>query len=189
MLTPEIIDAMVSTGCTAEQIAAVVKAYLLKAGEEELKRKEGARIRKQKSRMSRNVTVTSCDNAGQSVTKEAPPLIPPFPLPAPTPNPPYNPPQENFGEVSRKPRKQAYGISFRNWLEEIKKTDPEIDGEHCPDLLYGESERIGLSHSAIRQWSVFHDHWLAQTGQKAVKADWVAAWRNWLRRDFGNGNR
>lgn len=81
------------------------------------------------------------------------------------------------------------GISFRNWLEEIKKTDPEIDGEHCPDLLYDESERIGLPDSAIRQWAVFHDHWMAQTGQKAVKADWVAAWRNWLRRDFGNGKR
>jgi len=81
------------------------------------------------------------------------------------------------------------GLSFRNWLEEIKKTDPEVSGELCPDLLCDEAERIGLQHNAIDQWSVFHDHWMAQTGQKAVKADWVATWRNWLRRDFGHGKR
>jgi len=46
---------------------------------------------------------------------------------------------------------------------------------------------MGFAHIAIQQWSLFHDYWVAQTGQKAIKADWIATWRNWLRRDFGNG--
>lgn len=29
----------------------------------------------------------------------------------------------------------------------------------------------------------FVDHWHAQSGQKAVKLDWTATWRNWLRSD------
>ena len=28
----------------------------------------------------------------------------------------------------------------------------------------------------------FADHWAAQPGQKGVKADWPATWRNWIRR-------
>lgn len=83
--------------------------------------------------------------------------------------------------------KAPKGISFQNWFDEIKKLDPGVDGEHCPDLLYEEAERMGFAHIAIQQWSLFHDYWVAQTGQKAIKADWIATWRNWLRRDFGNG--
>jgi hypothetical protein len=29
---------------------------------------------------------------------------------------------------------------------------------------------------------VFVDYWIAQAGAKAVRADWVAVWRNWMRR-------
>lgn len=29
---------------------------------------------------------------------------------------------------------------------------------------------------------MFVDHWRSQSGQRAVKADWVATWRNWMRR-------
>lgn len=29
---------------------------------------------------------------------------------------------------------------------------------------------------------MFVDHWRAQTGQRAVKRDWEATWRNWMRR-------
>ncbi len=35
----------------------------------------------------------------------------------------------------------------------------------------------------------FRDHWAAKTGQDASKADWMAAWRNWVRKavEFGAG--
>lgn len=29
----------------------------------------------------------------------------------------------------------------------------------------------------------FKDHWIAQTGAKACKRDWLATWRNWLRNE------
>jgi uncharacterized protein YdaU (DUF1376 family) len=28
---------------------------------------------------------------------------------------------------------------------------------------------------------VFHDHWISQPGQKGVKTNWEATWRNWVR--------
>lgn len=28
----------------------------------------------------------------------------------------------------------------------------------------------------------FRDYWIAQPGQKGVKTDWDATWRNWVRR-------
>lgn len=32
----------------------------------------------------------------------------------------------------------------------------------------------------------FKDHWLAKTGKDATKADWLATWRNWIRREAEN---
>ncbi|QFT55599.1 helix-turn-helix domain-containing protein [Microbulbifer sp. THAF38] len=29
----------------------------------------------------------------------------------------------------------------------------------------------------------FKDYWVAQSGQRGVKADWLATWRNWIRRE------
>lgn len=61
MITSEIIDAMVESGCSVEQLASVVKAALktneIKAEEKRKKDRE----RKKKSRMSRDVTRTPSD--------------------------------------------------------------------------------------------------------------------------------
>jgi hypothetical protein len=35
----------------------------------------------------------------------------------------------------------------------------------------------------------FEDYWRAQPGQRGVKADWFATWRNWCRREADNGKR
>lgn len=32
-------------------------------------------------------------------------------------------------------------------------------------------------------WDRFRDYWVAQPGQKGVKTDWLATWRNWVRRE------
>jgi hypothetical protein len=39
---------------------------------------------------------------------------------------------------------------------------------------------------ADHTWEVFADYWRAQPGQKGVKADWLATWRNWVRREAKN---
>lgn len=43
----------------------------------------------------------------------------------------------------------------------------------------------GFSHDDItrRIEPTFRDHWLAASGPTSRKADWLATWRNWIRRD------
>lgn len=37
------------------------------------------------------------------------------------------------------------------------------------------------------EWAQFHDYWIAQPGQKAVKTNWEATWRSWVRRALSSG--
>lgn len=41
--------------------------------------------------------------------------------------------------------------------------------------------------NAILIFDVFKDYWISQPGQKGVKVDWFATWRNWVRREGQNG--
>lgn len=43
--------------------------------------------------------------------------------------------------------------------------------------------------TTYRDHEMFVDHWRAQTGQRAVKRDWIATWRNWMRRTQENRER
>jgi len=47
--------------------------------------------------------------------------------------------------------------------------------------LWCAQERPDLD--AARTWDSFRDYWIAQPGAKGVKADWLATWRNWVRRE------
>lgn len=41
----------------------------------------------------------------------------------------------------------------------------------------------GLAEHVIRlEAEKFRDHWISATGQSATKRDWLATWRNWIRR-------
>ena len=40
-----------------------------------------------------------------------------------------------------------------------------------------------------KEWQIFSDYWRAQPGQKGVKVDWFATWRNWIRRTDGRHSR
>jgi len=50
----------------------------------------------------------------------------------------------------------------KEWSEFCVKTRPEL--------------------SAFNVWEEFRDYWIAQPGQKGVKTNWEATWRNWVRR-------
>lgn len=39
----------------------------------------------------------------------------------------------------------------------------------------------------IAEFEVFKDYWIAQPGQKGVKTDWLATWRNWCRKSYRKG--
>lgn len=38
-----------------------------------------------------------------------------------------------------------------------------------------------------RAWASFRDYWLAKSGANATKKDWLATWRNWIRKDVEDG--
>jgi hypothetical protein len=46
---------------------------------------------------------------------------------------------------------------------------------------WAEQERPDLD--ADRTWDLFADYWRAQPGRVGVKSDWLATWRNWVRRE------
>lgn len=46
--------------------------------------------------------------------------------------------------------------------------------------LFCHHERPDLN--ALQVFNQFKDYWIAQPGQKGVKTDWDATWRNWVRR-------
>ncbi len=48
-----------------------------------------------------------------------------------------------------------------------------------------QAERPDLDPERI--WAIFQDHWRGKARQAGVKLDWLATWRNWIRRE-GKGN-
>jgi uncharacterized protein YdaU (DUF1376 family) len=56
-------------------------------------------------------------------------------------------------------------------------TELEIPNDY---VLFCQQERHDLDPHRV--WAQFKDYWTAQPGQKGVKADWAATWRNWVRR-------
>ncbi len=45
------------------------------------------------------------------------------------------------------------------------------------------AESLGFRNGAAQaELAKFRDYWVAQPGEKGRKADWIATWRNWLRR-------
>lgn len=56
------------------------------------------------------------------------------------------------------------------------------DWKPSPDN-FDEGRAIGLTEVEIaKEVKVFRDYWVAKAGKDAVKIDWDATWRNWLRR-------
>jgi uncharacterized protein YdaU (DUF1376 family) len=51
------------------------------------------------------------------------------------------------------------------------------------------TEKLG-EHGSVFELKKFRDHWKAAAGQRGVKLDWDATWRNWIRNARGvtNGN-
>lgn len=76
----------------------------------------------------------------------------------------------------------------RGTEEQGKESAPRKRGARLPDdwtpndelneQMRSERPDIDLSSELL----VFRDYWIAQPGQKGVKADWDATWRNWVRR-------
>ena len=55
----------------------------------------------------------------------------------------------------------------------------------APWCHWARQERPDLDITAVADR--FRDHWLSKPGKDGRKADWEATWRNWIRRENGNG--
>lgn len=110
-LLPEIINTMAAAGCTAEQIAAVVKTFSdnqeaaerARMAEEQARRAEKAaknadRQRRHRERNAPSRDVTQTERYERAVTVTSPPSLSPLPSPGPQPTP-LNPPTPDFRSV------------------------------------------------------------------------------------------
>jgi hypothetical protein len=166
LIDPNVIDAMVATGCTAEQIAAVVKADAHAEIERIAAKREADRIRKREQRARESATKTTLASAmsrGQAVTPQDN---------ADTPPPPKESPQT--------PKEITPTTLKEKTPKGVQKKGSRLPDDFAPDFEF--ALRAGLTHSqAQTEFAKFRDYWAAASGQAASKADWQAAWRYWIR--------
>ena len=84
---------------------------------------------------------------------------------------------------SREEKEEAYASSK-------KKRGTRIKDDWVLPKDWGEwALAEGWPENAIRlEAQKFHDHWKAAPGQKGVKLDWQATWRNWMRNSKSRKN-
>jgi len=69
---------------------------------------------------------------------------------------------ETKKEKNKRGSRLAFDFCFtKEWEDFCQQTRPEL--------------------SPIKTFDQFKDYWIAQAGQKGVKLDWFATWRNWVR--------
>ena len=54
-------------------------------------------------------------------------------------------------------------------------------------VLIGDELNIDMRPRLKQIAHKFKDYWIAKSGKDATKADWLATWRNWIRREAENG--
>jgi hypothetical protein len=78
---------------------------------------------------------------------------------------------KELGTVSKKPRGARLppdAVLSDDWLHAAQSIRNDL-GEIAIGLIFDE----------------FKDHWIAAAGSRGVKSDWLATWRNWVRRERG----
>lgn len=69
-----------------------------------------------------------------------------------------------------------------------KKAGRRLPDDWVPDEIF--ARRKGLSAWEVEnEAEKFRDYWRGLSGQRAVKADWDATWRNWVRKAAGDRER
>lgn len=58
----------------------------------------------------------------------------------------------------------------------------EFYADDLPESFAKEAEKQGFGNVAASEYQAFRDYWSAKAGKDAAKLDWLATWRNWLRR-------
>lgn len=157
-LSAAIIDALMQSGATREQIAAAIKADIAeRAGVEEARRearRKGNRERQQKKRaghaQSRTVT---------HVTRDAPPNESILTPPDITPKPDGLAPKSKKDRGSRLPADWSLPDDWGHWAK----------------------SRRGWSDAEVSEEALlFANYWQAKSGAGALHTDWFKTWQNWV---------
>jgi DnaT DNA-binding domain len=99
-----------------------------------------------------------------------------------------NPPKEPGQEPPQNPLPSSSSSSSSSTsVSRARGARLPPDWSPDPDGL-AFAEQQGLRNGrAQAELARFRDYWTAQPGQKGVKADWTATWRNWVRRAAESG--
>ena len=179
------IQHMRAKGIACSVILEAVEA-LSNAKEEAIEeRRANDRVRKARSRAAQREAlksqemchVTPADSTDSADQKTSPPVSPLFPSPTPlTNNPPITPPTSQISETREPKSKRAKGsrlpadwvlpADFIEWARDYR--DPAFPEKQLTD------EEIAREGHSIADWSA--------NSANGAKADWFAAWRNWIRR-------
>lgn len=113
---------------------------------------------------SDDVTVTvphvrATDTETEQIQRQTPPDGGERAAQAPTPPTPA-PEKRDKSRGTRLPESFLVTDAMREWARAEGLSDVQID----------------------RETAKFRDHWRAESGQRAVKLDWDASWKNWMRR-------
>lgn len=64
------------------------------------------------------------------------------------------------------------------------RIDPNMQ---LSEAMRNSATQIGLDESRVDLvFDSFKDYWISASGQTAIKRDWIATWRNWVRREVEN---
>lgn len=74
----------------------------------------------------------------------------------------------------------------------IKKIACRLPDDWKPTVEYWD-EALLINKDLTKEWFMqvahkFKDYWIAKSGKDATKANWLATWRNWVRREVENGS-
>ena len=75
--------------------------------------------------------------------------------------------------------------------EPEKKRASRLPDDWRPDKSFWD-EALANNPGMTQEWFVsvahkFKDYWIAKSGKDATKVNWLATWRNWVRREVENG--
>ncbi|WP_332065734.1 YdaU family protein [Bartonella sp. CB189] len=101
-------------------------------------------------------------------------------------SPPLPPNDQNANEICSDTFVQAESLTSKG--SKAKERTTVMKGERLPDDWQADIHAAileGLSENQARwQEKKFRDYWRAKSGKEALKADWQATWRNWVRREI-----
>lgn len=188
------VSAMAAAGCSAQQIADVVAAHEAaeNARRDEKRAKDAARKRRSRHAESHDVTRTSCDIDGQSVTDAD--IAGPHASAThaePEPNKTTYPTTSEANASSVEPQPADLPLTGELFLPIAKPKPPPNAARGCriPPGFPGDAERdwckqnLGMTDDHCDEcFAEFGDFWTGVPGVRGLKCDWPATLRNAARK-------